>query len=139
MLVDFGRAYLIFPRKFRESLRHLAPASVVLSLSRWPCLPPASCPTPHQNLLPRPPQPRNRSRTHWVAARPGERFWASSTLRIAMNETESLIEECGWKGGDGGDSGAKKYRHQQRRKQIDMTPTAFSWQAISLKCPGKAR
>jgi hypothetical protein len=27
MLVDFGRAYLIFPRKFWESLRHPASAS----------------------------------------------------------------------------------------------------------------
>lgn len=84
MLVDFGRAPLIFVRKLWEWFRHRALADVVLSLfavalpaaAQLPSITPkspVSAPTTQEqvsDLLGRP--------------RPEERFSASSRLRIAM-------------------------------------------------------
>ncbi len=39
--------------------------------------------------------------------------------------TKALIEECGWKGGDSGDSAGKKQRDQQIPKRIPLTPTGL--------------
>src|SRR4029077_20858629 len=40
-------------------------------------------------------------------------------------ERQSLIEECGWKGGDSGDSAGKKQHDQQIPKPIPLTPTGL--------------
>jgi hypothetical protein len=39
--------------------------------------------------------------------------------------SKALIQECGWKGGDSGDSAGKKQRGQQIPKRIPLTPTGL--------------
>ena len=39
--------------------------------------------------------------------------------------TKALIEECGWKGGDRGNSAGNKQRDQQIPKRIPLTPTGL--------------
>src|SRR6266849_3612804 len=39
--------------------------------------------------------------------------------------TKALIEECGWKGGDSGDSAGKKQCDQHVPKRIPLTPTGL--------------
>ena len=39
--------------------------------------------------------------------------------------SKALIEECGWKGGDSGDSAGKKQRGQTMPKRIPLTPTGL--------------
>jgi transposase len=49
--------------------------------------------------------------------------------------TKSLIEECGWKGGDSGDSAGKKQRDQQIPKPIPLTPTGLLMGGVYTHCP----
>ena len=44
--------------------------------------------------------------------------------------TKALIEECGWKGGDSGDSAGKKQRDQQIPKRIPLTPTGLLMEGV---------
>ena len=39
--------------------------------------------------------------------------------------TKSLIEECGWKGGDSANSAERKNLVQQKNERIDLTPTGL--------------
>src|ERR1700693_4899808 len=44
--------------------------------------------------------------------------------------TKALIEECGWKGGDRGNSAGNKQRDQQIPKRIPLTPTGLLMEGV---------
>jgi hypothetical protein len=50
--------------------------------------------------------------------------------------TQSLIEQCGWKGGDSGGSAGKKRRDQQLPKRIPLTPTGLLIEGDYTNNPG---
>src|SRR5450432_831484 len=52
--------------------------------------------------------------------------------------TKALIEECGWKGGDSGDSAGKKQRDRQIPKRIPLTPTGLLMEGVYTQNPGQA-
>jgi hypothetical protein len=45
--------------------------------------------------------------------------------QLAPSETKSLIEECGWKGGDRGQLGGRKTNDQQKPHRTNLTPTGL--------------
>ena len=44
--------------------------------------------------------------------------------------SKALIEECGWKGGDSGDSAGKQQHEQQIPKRIPLTPTGLLMEGV---------
>jgi hypothetical protein len=52
------------------------------------------------------------------------------TPNLHRANQKALIEECGWKGGDSGDSAGNKPRDQQIPKQIPLTPTGLLMEGV---------
>ena len=46
-------------------------------------------------------------------------------------------QECGWKGGDSGDSAGKKQRDLQIPKRIPLTPTGLLMEGVYTHRPGQ--
>ena len=76
------------------------------------------------------------ARRVWQHADAGNQdAFSVSKPESCTERTKALIQECGWKGGDSGDSVGKKQRDQQIPKRIPLTPTGLLMEAITSTTP----